>query len=94
MFPQGGPGVALLLLRISVAATLLVGWAHRPDLPFRYLLFMGALLIALSLSIGFLTPFLSVIVGVAATANLLMGFNSNCLTENLNETDSLPHLKI
>ena len=75
MFPQGGPGFALLLLRISVAATFLMNLANRPDLPFRSLLFAGAWLIALCLSIGFLTPFLSVIACVAAAANLLIGFN-------------------
>jgi hypothetical protein len=73
MFPQGGPGLALLLLRISVAATFLLDWAHHPDLPFRYLLFTGALLIALSLTIGFLTPVLAVIVCASAIVNLLIG---------------------
>lgn len=73
MFPQGGPGLALLLLRISVAATFLMIWAHHPGVPFRSLLFACAGLIALSLSIGFLTPFLAVIACASAVANLLMG---------------------
>src|ERR1043165_5251580 len=59
MFPQGGPGVALLLLRISVAAI--------------HLLFVGVLLVFISLSIGFLTPHLSVIACVYAIANMLIG---------------------
>ena len=79
MFPQGSPGLALLLLRISVAATFLMNAANRPDLPFKYLLCVVALLIALSLSIGFLTPFLAVIACVSAVANLLIGFYSGAL---------------
>jgi hypothetical protein len=80
MFPQGGPGLALLLLRISVAATFLMDWLPRPDLPFRYLFFTGALLVALSLSIGFLTPLLAVVVCASAIANLLIGSHSGNLT--------------
>jgi len=49
-----------------------MNWAHCPDLPFRYLLFAVALLMALSLSIGFLTPFLSVLACASAVANLLI----------------------
>jgi len=79
MFPQGGPGVALLLLRISVAGTFLISLANRYDVASAPLRFAGILvicLICISLSIGFFTPFLSVIVCVAAIANLLIGFNS------------------
>src|SRR5690242_15044208 len=79
MFPQGRPGVALLLLRISVAATLLVSLAKRPDVSSAPLLVAAILvvcLISVSLSVGFLTPLLSVIAGVAAVANMFIGFNS------------------
>ena len=79
MFPQGGPGFALLLLRISVAATFLMNWANRPSVPSRYLLVACAGLIALSLSIGFLTPFLAVIAGASSVANLLIGSHSGNL---------------
>jgi len=82
MFPQGGPGVALLLLRISVAATFLLNLANRYGVSSAPLLFTGALvicLISVSLSIGFLTPFLSVIAGAAGLANLLLDFNSSNL---------------
>jgi hypothetical protein len=59
MFPAGAPGVGLLLLRASVAATLLVsvtdGWTFVA--PFWMLAGMAALTVALSL--GFLTPYCS-----------------------------------
>jgi hypothetical protein len=90
MFPEGGPGVALLLLRISVAATLLASFAKRPDVSSAPLLLAAVLvvcLISVSLSVGFLTPLLSVIAGVAAAANLLIGFNSGnfiCLFSTVN----------
>lgn len=79
MFPQGGPGFALLLLRISVAATFLMNLANPPGVAFRYLLFACAGLIALSLSIGFLTPFLAVIACASGVANLLIGSHAGNL---------------
>ena len=90
MFPQGRPGVALLLLRISLAATLIVSLAKRPDVSSSPLLFAAVLvvcLVSVSLSVGFLTPLLSVIAGVATIANLLIGFNSGnfiCLLSIIN----------
>lgn len=80
MFPQGGPGLALLLLRISVAATFLMNLANRLGASSMYLLFACALLIALFLSIGFLTPFLAVIACASSVANLLIGSHSGNLT--------------
>ena len=76
MFPQGGPGLALLLLRISVAAIFLMSVASRFGVSSAPLISVGALLISISLSIGFLTPYLSVIACVAAIANLLIGPHS------------------
>jgi len=76
MFPHGGPGVALLLLRISVAATLLITFANRFGISSLPLLFAGVLLISILLGIGFLTPFLSVIACASGLANLVVGFNS------------------
>ena len=73
MFPQGGPGLALLLLRTSVAAIFLHSAATCPAVASQYLLLAVAALIALSLSAGFLTPYLSVIACASATANLLTG---------------------
>ena len=82
MFPQGGPGVALLILRISVAATFLISLANLNDVssvPLRFAGLSVICLICISLSIGFLTPILSVIVCVAVITNLLIDFNSSNL---------------
>ena len=73
MFPQGGPGLALLLLRISVASIFLMSLTSRFGVSFAPLIFVGVLLVAISLSIGFFTPFLAVIAGLTAIANLLVG---------------------
>ena len=72
MFPHGAPGIALLLLRISVAATFLIT-AHRFGVSSTSWLFGAVLLICISLSIGFLTPILSVVVCVAIGASTLTG---------------------
>jgi hypothetical protein len=73
MFPHGAPGVALLLLRISVAATFLIAAANRFGISSTSLLFVVALLVSISLSIGFLTPVLSAVVCFAAGLNALIG---------------------
>lgn len=55
MFPPGLPGVALLLLRLSVAGALLFdGYAHMAALPAWVL--GAAILISLVVSVGYLTP--------------------------------------
>lgn len=76
MFPQGRPGVALLLLRISVAAILLMDTAKCSGMSSILLLCTFVVLMAVSLSIGFLTPYLSVVACIAAIVNLLIGPNS------------------
>src|SRR5262249_42835205 len=73
MFPHGGPGVALLLLRISVAAALFMKAANQSCLSSIRLFLAGALLTSISLALGFLTPFLSVIACVSAVAIMLIG---------------------
>jgi hypothetical protein len=73
MFPQGGPGVALLLLRISVAAIFLMQAASYLNVSSLRLLFACVVLASVSLSVGFLTPYLSVIACAAAIVNLLLG---------------------
>ena len=79
MFPQGGPGVALLLLRISVAAIFLKNAANQSAVASSHLLFVGIWLVFISLSIGFLTPYMSVIACVYAIANLLIDSQSGNL---------------
>jgi hypothetical protein len=79
MFPEDGPGLALLLLRISVATFFLISAikaAHHFGVSSIPLLCAAVLLISTSLSVGFLTPFLSIVAFVCAVANLLIGFNS------------------
>jgi hypothetical protein len=79
MFPQGKPGVALLLLRISVAAILILDAAKCSGVSTIILLCAFVVLMAVSLVIGFLTPFLSVVACAAAVVNLLIGPNSGNL---------------
>ncbi len=79
MFPHGGPGVALLLLRISVAAIFLMNAASYLNVSSLRLLFACVVLASVSLSAGFLTPYLSVIACAAAIANLLLGPGSGNL---------------
>lgn len=69
MFPQGGPGAALLLLRVAVALTLVAGTMHHSSSYFP--LFAGGLLVALSLILGYLTPVTSAIAGAFGIANFL-----------------------
>jgi len=70
MFPQGGPGAALLLLRIAVALTLVATTVHHSGL--YSLISAGGLLISLSLIVGFLTPLMSVIAGAFSVASGLL----------------------
>jgi hypothetical protein len=70
MFPQGGPGIGLLLLRISVAATFVLTVTLRTGTSSSHALFAGALLVSLCLTVGVLTPYLSFVVCVYALVNL------------------------
>jgi hypothetical protein len=64
MFPPGPPGLALLLLRASVALALLLdGYTHRDALP--GWVHAAAILISLVVSVGYFTPI------AAATALVL-----------------------
>ena len=79
MFPHGGPGVGLLLLRLSVAAILAVDVAKCSGASLILLLCAFVALMSVSLSIGFLTPYLSVLACAAAVVNLVVGANSGNL---------------
>jgi hypothetical protein len=75
MFPQGGPGIGLLLLRIAAAGMFALSLAHRFNLSSGALRwFIAALisLISLGLLLGFFTTILTTIACVAAIANLLL----------------------
>jgi uncharacterized membrane protein len=72
MFPEGGPGIALLLLRISVAAMFLVNsWSERAVFAAHWEIACFALA-ALALSFGFLTPIFSVIVCILEIAGIFV----------------------
>lgn len=71
MFPEHGPGVALVLLRISVGATLwLVTSTQMASLAPHWML-LGLILLALCLCIGFLVPILSVLCCLSELASLV-----------------------
>ena len=78
MFPPGGPGIGLLLLRISVAATSVLIVANQTGFSSIHPLFVGALLVSLCLTIGVLTSYLSFVVSVYALVNLFgAGYHMN-----------------
>ena len=76
MFPRSAPGVALLLLRVSVAATL---WIDKPlasaDTA-RQWIGLGLILLAISLCAGFLTPPLAVLCAILKSVGLLVAGQS------------------
>ena len=75
MFPQGGPGIGLLLLRIAAAGMFALNLTHQFNFSSNALYWSVALLIALislSLLLGFLTTILTIIACIVAVANLLL----------------------
>lgn len=74
MFPQGGPGIGLLLLRIAAAGMFALNFM----LPFNFSSRVHSLvisligLVCLGLLLGFLTPFLAIVACVAALLNLFL----------------------
>lgn len=75
MFPQGGPGIGLLLLRIAATGMFALNLMHRFNFSSNALhWFVIALIVVISLGLllGFLTPILTVIACVAGLANLLL----------------------
>lgn len=75
MFPHGGPGVGLLLLRIAAAAMFALNLTYHLDSrsrPLQIVITISIILITLSLCAGFLTPILTVIACAVGIANLFM----------------------
>ena len=71
MFPQGGPGVGLLLLRIAAAGIFALNLTHRfSTLPWYIISLIG--LLSLCLLLGFLTTILTIIACLLAAANLFL----------------------
>jgi uncharacterized membrane protein YphA (DoxX/SURF4 family) len=86
MFPQGAPGVALLLLRVAVALTLVATTVHHSGL--YSLFFAGGLLVAVALIVGYLTPLMSGIAGAFTVANVLFGHQTDALIITLTILDA------
>ena len=76
MFPQGGPGVALLLLRISVVSFLIV-IAVNYNGPYHRLVFAAVSLISIGLLIGLLIPFLCAIAVAFVIGDMLIHAHAN-----------------
>jgi uncharacterized membrane protein YphA (DoxX/SURF4 family) len=73
MFPQGGPGIALLLLRVSVAGiTVFRLWRHYGALG-PYWVLWGAAVLALALCVGVLTPIVSALICLVAVFSIVQG---------------------
>jgi len=73
MFPQGGPGIGLLLLRIAAAGMFALNVRQRLDVSTNalYLLIVSLLVIVcIGLLLGFLTPFLTIVAGAVALMNM------------------------
>jgi hypothetical protein len=63
MFPAGAPGIALLLLRLSVAAMLFIDPSGRVLWPAALWLSVVSLVAAIAVAAGFITPILALICG-------------------------------
>jgi len=75
MFPQGGPGLGLLLLRIATAAMFVLNVTHRFNFSSPAIYWAVVSLIAMisfSLCLGFLTPFLAAVACATAVANFVL----------------------
>ena len=75
MFPQGGPGFGLLLLRIVTTSMFALNVANRfpfssPALSWAVVFF--TVLISVAVCIGFLTPILAAIACVVAIVNMFL----------------------
>ena len=69
MFPQGGPGFGLVLLRIAAAGMFVLNVTHRFNFSADALYVLVAV-ISLGLLLGFLTPILAILTCIAALPNL------------------------
>jgi hypothetical protein len=75
MFPQGGPGFGLVLLRIASVGMFVLNVMYRFDFStnVHWLVVSLVGLISLGLLLGFLTPILAIITCIAALPNLFFG---------------------
>ena len=82
MFPQGGPGVALSLLRGSVLSSVIAIAANHPGLTAHPLALAGVAVVCLCLAVGFATPVIAVVAVGAAAAEMLVGPHAHGLIVN------------
>ncbi|CAN5452915.1 hypothetical protein BH10ACI4_BH10ACI4_04190 [soil metagenome] len=77
MFPTGLPGAAILVLRGSVAASLIYNSATQwsPQIP--VWMIVGTALLAIFLSLGLLTPYSSVLASLIQLYLLSVGLGGN-----------------
>ena len=73
MFPQGGPGLALLLLRGSVLASFVATATRHHGLTSSLLGLAAVGLVGLCLAVGFGTPVVSGVAALAAVADMVAG---------------------
>ena len=73
MFPRRGPGIGLLLLRVSVAVTLGAGALDHPGVSSSRWLMLSVSTASLSLAVGLMTPIVSVALGVFVLADIVTG---------------------
>jgi hypothetical protein len=79
MFPRGAPGFALLLLRLSVAATL---WIDEPVacLPLsQQWMVPGLILLTIPLCVGILTPPVAVLCALLKSVSLVCNVDSQII---------------
>ncbi len=74
MFPQGGPGFGLVLLRLAAVGMFVLNVTHRFDFStnVHWLVISLVGLISLGLLLGFLTPILAIVTCIAALPNLFL----------------------
>lgn len=73
MFPQGGPGIGLLLLRTAAAGMFAMNLTQRFNFTSNALYWLTialTILISLSLLLGFLTTIFTIVACIAVIANL------------------------
>jgi hypothetical protein len=71
MFPTGAPGVALLTIRISLAATIVDTGSHWLNSSYAPLILLASVLQSMLLGLGLLTPIVSLAACVFELASLL-----------------------
>jgi hypothetical protein len=76
MFPEGGPGVALLLLRVSAAAAFFLTLANGKIVAAAHWVFPCVAGLAAALFLGILTPVVSVLIAALELVELFISGGS------------------